>query len=73
MMPRQLSKEYIFRFFEALALYRYIFCQSPPPPAQTPPKRAATKSDIREAVKTILRGEDVPDAKPGPRGRRTGR
>ena len=43
-----------------------IFCQGSPPQAQTP-QRAATKSDLREAVKTILRGEDVNAAKPGPR------
>lgn len=44
-----------------------LFCQGSSPAAPTPPQRAATKSDIREAVKTILRGEDVNAAKPGPR------
>ncbi len=61
-------------FYAALNTFNCdIFCQgSPPPPqtpppAQTPPQRAATKSDLRAAVKTILRGEDVNAAKPGPR------
>jgi len=55
-------------FYAALNTFNCdIFCQGSPPSAQTPPQRAATRSDLREAVKTILRGEDVPDAKPGPR------
>ena len=33
----------------------------------SPHQAAATKSDLRAAVKTILRGEDVNAAKPGPR------
>ncbi len=33
----------------------------------TLPAAAATKADLRAAVKTILRGEDVNAAKPGPR------
>ena len=32
-----------------------------------PSKRLATKADLRAAVKTILRGEDVNLSKPGPR------
>ena len=40
-------------------------------PSNPPPKRksrsAATKADLRTAVKTILRGEDVNIPKPGPR------
>ena len=55
-------------FYAALNTFNCdIFCQGSPPSAQTPPQRAATRSDLREAVKTILRGEDVSDAKPGPR------
>ena len=55
-------------FYAALNTFNCdIFCQGSPPPVQTPPQRAATRSDLREAVKTILRGEDVLDAKPGPR------
>ena len=33
----------------------------------SPHHAAATKADLRAAVKTILRGEDVNAAKPGPR------
>ena len=33
----------------------------------SPRQKAATKADLRAAVKTILRGEDVNAAKPGPR------
>ena len=55
-------------FYAALNTFNCdLFCQGSPPAAPTPPQRAATKSDIREAVKTILRGEDVNAAKPGPR------
>ena len=43
----------------------------PPYPAArrdaSPRQKAATKADLRAAVKTILRGEDVNAAKPGPR------
>ena len=42
-----------------------LFVRTAAPPASPPP--AATKSDLRAAVKTILRGEDVNAAKPGPR------
>ena len=55
-------------FYAALNTFNCdIFCQGSPPSAQTPPQRAATRSDLREAVKTILRGEDANAAKPGPR------
>ena len=55
-------------FYAALNTFNCdIFCQGSPPPVQTPPQRAATRSDLREAVKTILRGEDMSAAKPGPR------
>ena len=42
-----------------------LFVRNAAPPASPP--AAATKSDLRAAVKTILRGEDVNVAKPGPR------
>ncbi len=42
-----------------------LFVRTAAPPASPP--AAATKSDLRAAVKTILRGEDVNAAKPGPR------
>jgi len=38
-----------------------------PPVAARIAERPATKADLRAAVKTILRGEDVNAAKPGPR------
>ena len=38
-----------------------------PPAAARIAERPATKADLRAAVKTILRGEDVNAAKPGPR------
>ena len=51
-----------------------LFRSNPPhgsQPSAPPPKRksrsAATKADLRTAVKTILRGEDVNLPKPGPR------
>ena len=45
-----------------------LFVRTAAPPASPPsPPAAATKSDLRAAVKTILRGEDVNAAKPGPR------
>ena len=73
--PKVTRKAYLKNLFAAReAIYAALntfncdlFCQGSPPPAQTPTQRAATKSDLRSAVKTILRGEDVNAAKPGPR------
>ncbi len=73
--PKVTRKAYLKNLFAAReAIYAALntfncdlFCQGSPPPAQTPTQRAATKSDLRSAVKTILRGEDVSAAKPGPR------
>ena len=39
----------------------------PSAPQNTSARSSVTKADLRAAVKTILRGEDVNAAKPGPR------
>ena len=40
---------------------------SPPTSQNASARSSVTKADLRAAVKTILRGEDVNAAKPGPR------
>ena len=61
-------------YLESKALYMMLKDSTPTPTpcavkqSTVPPsKRLATKADLRAAVKTILRGEDMNLSKPGPR------
>ena len=57
------AREAIYAALNTLNCELFLHTSAPP----TSPPAAATKSDLHAAVKTILRGEDVNAAKPGPR------